>query len=139
MLFRSNANGDVIADMNTTPLIDVLLVLLVLLIVTLPLQSHRVAMDMPHGVPITGAKPPVIDVAVDFDGTIFWNGAPLPDRATLDHSLAIEAQKPFSEQAEIHVRPDRLAKYGAVALVLADAQRLGVQKVGFAGNEQYME
>ena len=81
----------------------------------------------------------VVDVGVDFDGTVTWNGTPVPDRATLDNYLAIEAAQALDEQAEMHLRPDRLAKYGAVAVVLADAQRIGVSKIGFVGNEQYME
>jgi len=132
--------ADVMVEMNTTPLIDVLLVLLVMLIITIPIQTHAVKLDMPRpNQPHPEVPPPVVDVGVDFDGTVTWNGTPVPDRATLDNYLNIEAHKPFDQQSELHLRPDRLAKYGAVAVVLADAQRLGVNKIGFVGNEQYME
>jgi biopolymer transport protein ExbD len=128
-------------EMNTTPLIDVLLVLLVMLIITIPIQTHAVKLDNPPPIP----KPPppvpptVVNLEVDFDGTVIWNGTPVPDRATLDNYLRIEAAKPLEEQPEIHLRPNRLAKYGQVAVVLADAQRIGVTKIGFVGGEQYME
>ena len=131
---------DIMVEMNTTPLIDVMLVLLVMLIITIPIQTHAVKLDMPRPHNEPPPKPPiVVDVGIDFDGTVTWNGTPVPDRATLDNFLAIEAAKPLEDQAELHIRPDRLAKYGAVAVVLADAQRIGVTKMGFVGNEQYME
>ena len=133
-----NGKADVMADINTTPLIDVMLVLLVMIIVTVPIQTHKVAMTMPTGRP-TAEHRSVVDVAVEFDGTVTWNGAVVPDRSTLDSYLAEEARKPDAQQSEIHLRPDRLVKYGAVAVVLADAQRIGVRKIAFAGNEQYME
>lgn len=138
-IFLGNGKADVMVEMNTTPLIDVMLVLLVILIINIPMQTHAVKIDMPHAPVRAAPPPPVVDVVVDFDGTVLWNGAPLADRATLDSYLSAEAHKPVEQQAELHVRPDRLAKYAAVATVLADAQRLGVRKIAFAGNEQYME
>ena len=133
------ATGQVMVEMNTTPLIDVLLVLLVMLIITIPIQTHAVKLDNPPPIP----KPPppvppvVIDLEVDFDGTVIWNGTPVPDRATLDNYLRLARDQ--DPQPEIHLKPNRLAKYGQVAVVLADAQRIGVTKIGFVGNEQYME
>jgi biopolymer transport protein ExbD len=137
-LGSANGKSEAMVEMNTTPLIDVLLVLLVMLILTIPMQTHAVKLDMPHGLPITPSQPSV-DVVVDFDGSITWNGRAVPDRSTLDTYLANEAGKPIDQQSEIHLRPDRLAKYEAVAIFLSDAQRIGVRKIGFAGNEQYME
>lgn len=134
----SSGDGDVMVEMNTTPLIDVLLVLLVMLIITIPIQTNAVKLDMPQP---TNAPPPtppvVVTLEIDFDGTPIWNGTPVPDRKTLDQYLYLAAQK--DPQPEIHLQPNRLAKYDAVAKVLADAQRLGVIHIGFVGNEQYMQ
>jgi biopolymer transport protein ExbD len=130
--------NEVMVDMNTTPLIDVMLVLLVMLIITLPIQTHAVKLDMPP----PNQKPPtippiVVDLGIDFDGTITWNNTPV-NMQTLDAYFIQEEQK-GDTQDEIHLRPNRLAKYDTVAKVLADAQRLGVTKIGFVGNEQYMQ
>jgi biopolymer transport protein ExbD len=136
-----NASGDseVMVEMNTTPLIDVMLVLLTLLIITLPIQTHAVKLDMPvntHQLPPL-IKPEVINLGIDFDGTITWNGQPV-DRLTLDSYLTNEAAK-GDTQPEIHLSPNRLAKYDVVAKVLADAQRIGVKKIGFTGLDQYRQ
>ena len=132
---NASGEGEVMVEMNTTPLIDVMLVLLTLLIITLPIQTHAVKLDMPN----TGAPPPTVipdtvELGVDFDGTISWNGATI-DRATMDSYFADAARK--DPQPEIHVNPNRLAKYDAVAKVLADAQRLGATHIGFTGIDQY--
>ncbi len=81
--------------------------------------------------------PVVIELGVDFDGTPVWNGTPVPDRETLDNYLKIAATS--DPQPEIHLRPNRLAKYVAVARVLGDAQRLQVTNIGFVGQDQYMQ
>jgi biopolymer transport protein ExbD len=127
------ATGQVMVEMNTTPLIDVMLVLLVLLIVTLPIQTHAVKLGMPSGPP-SPVTPPSVELGVDFDGAISWNGVHV-SRATLDAYLADAAKQ--SPQPEIHVNPNRLANYDVVAKVLADAQRLGVTQIGFTGIDQY--
>ena len=128
-------DGDVMMDINTTPLIDVMLVLLTLLILTLPIQTHAVKLDMPRpnpNPPLT--QPVVVDLLVDFDGSIYWNGNPV-DRATLQSYFqnAVNSEP----QPEIHLSPNPLAKYDTVAIVLGDAQRLGVTKIGFTGIDQY--
>jgi len=125
----------VMVEMNTTPLIDVMLVLLVLLIVTLPIQTHAVKLDMPapNATPPT-VVPETVELGVDFDGTVTWNGATV-DRGTMDSYFADAAKK--DPQPEIHVNANRLAKYDAVAKVLADAQRLGATHIGFTGIDQY--
>jgi len=133
----SSGDSDVMVDINTTPLIDVMLVLLTLLIITLPIQTHAVKLDMPVNTPPPPPNPPpVVELAVEFDGTVTWNGAAV-DWNTLDAYLYNEGQKELGAQSEIHLHPDKLAKYDAVAKVLADAQRLGVVKIGFTGIEQY--
>jgi len=129
------ADGEVMVEMNTTPLIDVMLVLLVLLIVTLPIQTHAVKLDMPAGnSPPPLVEPETVDLGVDFDGTVTWNGT-VVDRGTMDSYFEDAARK--NPQPEIHVNANRLAKYDAVAKVLADAQRLGATHIGFTGIDQY--
>ena len=134
-----SASGDnePMVEMNMTPLIDVLLVLLVTLIVTLPIQTHAVKLDMPqpHQKPPL-IQPVVVNLIVDFDGSILWNGQPI-DRPTLDAYFNNAAQQ--DPQPEIHLNPNKLAKYDIVAKVLADAQHSGVKKIGFTGLDQYMQ
>jgi len=133
----STADGDVMVEMNTTPLIDVMLVLLTLLIITLPIQTHAVKLDMPQQNPTPPTFiPPTVELGVDFDGTVTWNGVAV-DRGTMDSYLADIGKKASDQQDEIHVSPNRLAKYNAVAMVLADAQRLGATHIGFSGIDQY--
>ncbi len=136
-LGSGSGENEVMVEMNTTPLIDVMLVLLVMLIITLPIQTHAVKLDMPP----PNQKPPpipptVVALGIDFDGTITWNNTAV-NMQTLDAYFLQEAAK-GDTQDEIHLAPNRLAKYDTVAKVLADAQRLGVTKIGFVGNEQYM-
>lgn len=127
--------GEPMVEMNTTPLIDVMLVLLTLLIITLPIQTHAVKLDMPtpNQTPPT-VIPETVDLGVDFDGTVTWNGTPV-DRGTMDSYFEDAARK--DPQPEIHINPNRLAKYDFVAKVLADAQRLGATHIGFVGIDQY--
>jgi biopolymer transport protein ExbD len=128
---------EVMIDINTTPLIDVMLVLLVMLIITIPIQLHSVNLNMPVGTPPPQTEPPVvITVDVDFDGTIFWNGDIVPDKPALEARLRDAAAQPV--QPEVHLRPNKLAEYKDVAAVMAAAQRLGVTKLGLVGNEQFV-
>ena len=131
----STADGEVMVEMNTTPLIDVMLVLLTLLIITLPIQTHAVKLDMPAPNPNPPTIiPETVELVVDFDGTVLWNNVPV-DRSTMQSYMRDAALK--VPQPEIHVSPNRLAKYDAVARVLADAQRLGATHIGFTGIDQY--
>ena len=133
-----SGDGDVMIDINTTPLIDVMLVLLVMLIITLPIQLHSVNLNMPVGNPPPPlVKPEVLKIDVDNAGRIWWNGEVLPDRATLDERLAGAAAQ--AVQPELHLRPDKAAKYEVVAAVLASAQRLGLTRIGIIGSEQFIE
>ncbi|HKD22759.1 MAG TPA: biopolymer transporter ExbD [Rhizomicrobium sp.] len=136
-LGSSSGNHDVMVEMNTTPLIDVMLVLLVMLIVTIPIQMHSVKLDLPQNRPQITDPPPAIELGVDFDGTITWNGRAI-DFPTLQAYFQQEAAK-GDTQDEIHVLPNRLTKYDEVAKIMAAAQRSGVTKIGFVGNEQYMK
>jgi biopolymer transport protein ExbD len=134
----SGAEPDVMVDINTTPLIDVMLVLLIMLIITIPIQLHSVNLNMPVGNPPPPPTPPVVvQVDVDFDGTIYWDGKPLADRDALEANLKAVAAEP--NQPELHLRPNKLATYKYVAEVLASAQRLGVTKIGLVGNEQFIQ
>ncbi|KVE38073.1 ExbD/TolR family protein [Burkholderia sp. BDU5] len=136
----SSGGGEpgVMVDINTTPLIDVMLVLLIMLIITIPIQMHSIKMNLPIGNPPPPATPPeIVQIDIDFDGTTTWNGAPVPNRAALEAKLAQVAAEPV--QAEIHLRPNKLAPYKDVAAVLASAQRIGATKIGLIGNEQYMQ
>jgi len=121
-------DADVFAEINTTPLIDVMLVLLTLLIITLPLQTHAVRIALPHGNATHALPPPVVIIDVDWDGTPEWNGRPV-DRATLDAYLVHAAHQ--DPQPELHIHADRFAKYDAVALVISDAARLGEKHIVF--------
>ena len=124
-------------DINTTPLIDVMLVLIIMLIITIPIQTHAVKMNMPVGPSAAPPKPPeIIRIDVDFDGTVGWNGVVVADRAELENKLSQVAALP--DQPEVHLRPNKLVSYKVVAMVMASAQRLGVTKIGLVGNEQFM-
>jgi biopolymer transport protein ExbD len=132
------AEPDVMVDINTTPLIDVMLVLLIMLIITIPIQLHSVNLNMPAGNPPPPTKEPVVvTIDIDFDGTVLWNGEAMPNRATLENKLQQAAAQ--SDQPEVHIRPNKLVEYKSVATVLASAQRLGVTKLGMVGNEQFVK
>jgi len=128
---------EVMIDINTTPLIDVMLVLIIMLIITIPIQTHAVKLNMPIGTPPPPTVPPeVVTIEVDFDGTLIWNGQILQNRDELEARLRGAADTPV--QPEVHLRPNKLAKYEYVAMVMASAQRLGVTKIGLIGNEQFI-
>src|SRR5579859_1587258 len=132
-----SGDPDVVVDINTTPLIDVMLVLLIMLIITIPVQTHAVKLNMPVNVPQQPVKPPqVVNIDVDFDGTILWDGQAVPDRAALESRLQQLAQ--LADQPEVHLRPNKLVTYKYVAMVMASAQRLGVTEIGLIGNEQFV-
>ncbi|MBV8502685.1 MAG: biopolymer transporter ExbD [Paucibacter sp.] len=133
----SSGSGEpeVMMDVNTTPLIDVMLVLLVMLIITIPIQLHSINLDMPppnHNQPPT---PPVVhEVFIDFDGSISWDGSPIT-QSDLEAKLESVVNEP--DQPEVHIKPNKLVDYGAVAHVMASAQRHGVKKMAMIGNEQF--
>ncbi len=140
MSVSNSASGepDVMMDINTTPLIDVMLVLIIMLIITIPVQLHSVNLNMPVGTPPPPLKEPVVvTIDIDFDGTVLWNGEAVPDRGALEARLSRAAAEP--DQPEVHIRPNKLVEYKSVATVLASAQRLGVTKLGMIGNEQFVK
>jgi len=130
----SGAEGDVMVEVNTTPLIDLMLVLIVFLIITLPPQTHAVKLDMPLPNPNQPETvPEVVDIVIDFDTTIYWNGSKVESAQMLKSYLTSAARK--VPTPELHLKPNKLAKYDAVAKVLATAKRLGVTNIGIVGNE----
>lgn len=127
-------------EINTTPLIDVMLVLLIYLIISLPPATHAVKLDMPRPQPQLQQKqvdPVVIDLEIDFDGTYYWNGNPVADLATLEGYFKQAAKE--DPQPELHIKPNRRVKYDYVARALASAQRNQLLRIGFVGNEQYID
>ena len=128
---------EVMIDINTTPLIDVMLVLLVMLIITLPIQLHSVNLNMPTGNPPPPLiKPEVVKLDIDASSVVYWNGEVQADRQTLEENIQRAAA--MGVQPEIHLRPDKGAKYAIVAGVMASAQRLGLTKIGIVGSEQFI-
>jgi len=137
MQVGTQEEGEPLSEINTTPLIDVMLVLLIMLIITIPPQRHAVKLDTPRpndNPPPTDVEPiPPVRIIVDFDGTVYWNGS-VVDRGTMEQQMVIEARR--DPQPEIHIEPHRLAKYKNVAMVMASAQRLGLTKLGVIGGTQ---
>ena len=125
-------DAELMMEMNTTPLIDVMLVLLVMLIITIPVQLHTVSVDMPSGA-LTPPRdaPPIVRIDIDSAQQIFWNREMVSDRATLEARLLGAARQ--SIPPEVHLRPDAQVSYALVTSVLASAQRAGLQKVGIVG------
>jgi biopolymer transport protein ExbD len=132
-----SGDPEVMVDINTTPLIDVMLVLLIMLIITIPIQLHSVNLNMPVGRPPAPLTPPeVVKIDIDGAGIIYWNGE-VVDRPALETKL--QAAEKQAVQPELHLRPNKAAKYEIVAGVMASAQRLGLVKIGIVGSEQFIE
>ena len=139
MSVGSSSEAEAMCDINTTPLIDVMLVLLIMFIITIPIMTHAVKLDMPmpNNQPPPETRPEVIDLEVDFDGAVVWNGTVVGNLSTLENYLRQESGK--DPQPEIHLRPDRRAKYGQVAVVLAAAQRNHMKKIGFVNTSEFRD
>jgi biopolymer transport protein ExbD len=130
-----NNPGKSYSEINMTPLIDVMLVLLIIFIITLPSQTHAIKIDNPVPHPDVPMPPSdVIDLQIDFDGTLLWNKTAV-DRATMQGYISAQARK--SPQPEVHITVDKFADYQTVAQTLADLQRLGLQRIGFVNNASY--
>jgi biopolymer transport protein ExbD len=139
MSVGSGGEDEPMMEINTTPLIDVMLVLLIMFIITLPVMTHAVKLDMPRSntpPPPDQVKIEPIRIDIDWDGTVIWNGN-VVQLEQLEGYFRTEASR--NPQPELHVRPERRANYDTVAKVLALAQRNGMQRIGFVGNEQFME
>ena len=131
----ASAEGEPMMDINTTPLIDVMLVLLIMFIITIPVQTHAVKLDLPPPNPNPdNVKPDFNQVDIDFLGAIYWNKTEV-DMPTLHGYLKQAAA--IDPEPELRLHPDALAKYDVVDKVMADAQQAGITKMGFVGNEAY--
>jgi biopolymer transport protein ExbD len=129
---------EVMIDINTTPLIDVMLVLLIMLIITIPIQLHAVNMDMPIGNPPPPlVKPEVVKIDIDPASVVYWNGIAITQAGELESKMQAAARQ--QTQPEVHLRPNKLAKYEVVAKVMASAQRIGLTKMGIIGSEQFLD
>lgn len=133
----ATAEGEPMMDINTTPLIDVMLVLLIMFIITIPIQTHAVKLDLPQNSDQT--NPPPIDpvknkITINPTGQIFWNGNPV-DMVTLRQYLDLTQQ--VQPIPELHLQPDPQARYEVVDQVLAETKRAAVDKMGFVGNEAF--
>lgn len=136
----SSAGGDpeVMMDINTTPLIDVMLVLLVMLIITIPIQLHAVNLNLPVGTPPpSDVKPEVVKIDVDAKSVVHWQGVAVASGAELEQKMKDVSLLPV--QPEVHLRPDRQARYEVVASILAATKRSGLTKIGVIGSEQFIE
>jgi biopolymer transport protein ExbD len=135
---RRSVVPDPVADINTTPLIDVMLVLLVMIIITIPVQLHAVNLHLPIGTPPPQEiKPQVVRIDIDPASVVYWNGAPVADPADL--RLKLQSAAAQTEQPEVHVRPDKLAKYDAFAEVMVAVNQAGLHKLGVTGSEQFID
>ncbi len=135
--FGQGGDPDVMMDINTTPLIDVMLVLLVMLIITIPIQLHAVNLEMPVGVPPdTLIKPEKVQIDIDARSVVYWQGLPV-DAAELDQKMSLVAQQPVPP--EIHLRPNKDCQYAVFANVLSTTKRKGLNKVAVIGAEQFVQ
>jgi biopolymer transport protein ExbD len=138
MQVGSSGEDDVMVDINTTPLIDVMLVLLIMFIITIPIQTHAVKLNMPTPSNVQPTRlPEIMRIDVDFDGTIGVNGV-LTTKDELDAKFSEWGRLATTDQPEVHLRPNKLVTYKHVAAIMASAQRQGVTKIGMVGNEQFM-
>lgn len=128
---------EVLMDINTTPLIDVMLVLLVMLIITIPIQLHAVSLDMPVGTPPTNdIKPEKVQIDIDENSVVYWQGLPV-SAAELDTNMATASQQ--AAQPEIHIRPNKASSYAVFANVLSASKRKGLTKMAVVGSEQFIQ
>jgi biopolymer transport protein ExbD len=133
----ANDEPEVMMDINTTPLIDVMLVLLVMLIITIPIQLHSVTLEMPVGAPPTNLiKPEKIQIDIDEKSTVYWQGLPV-NAAELDEKMKTVAV--LNPQPEVHVRPNKTSSYAVFANVLSSSRRIGLNKIAVIGAEQFVQ
>src|ERR1700675_2776241 len=135
MAMKLGGGGGSFTDINMTPLIDVMLVLLIIFIISLPPVTHAVKIDNPTNSPPPPLQQPVVvNLGIDFDGTLSWNGSAV-DRKTMQGYIAEQAGE--DPQPEVHISVDKFAKYAKVAETLADLQSRGLKKIGFINNDLF--
>ena len=128
---------EVMMDINTTPLIDVMLVLLVMLIITIPIQLHADNLEMPVGAPPTNLiKPEKIQIDIDEKSTVYWQGLPVTALELDEKMTAISKVEP---QPEVHIRPNKTSSYAVFANVLSSSRRIGLNKIAVIGAEQFVQ
>lgn len=132
-----SGDPEVMMDINTTPLIDVMLVLLVMLIITIPIQLHAVNLDMPVGTPpASDIKPEKIQIDIDEKSVVYWQGLPVSG-VELEENMTALAQLP--NQPEVHIRPNKASEYAVFANVLSSSKRKGLTKMAVIGSEQFVQ
>ena len=128
---------EVLMEINTTPLIDVMLVLLVMLIITIPVQLHAVNLDMPVGAPPTNdIKPEKIQIDIDENSIVYWQGEAVTAEV-LEANMATVGQQ--ASQPEVHIRPNKASRYAVFANVLSTSKRKGLTKMAVIGSEQFVQ
>jgi biopolymer transport protein ExbD len=133
----SSEEMDVIMDINTTPLIDVMLVLLVMMIITIPIQLHAVKLELPVGrPPVNAIKPEVIQIDIDAMSSVHWQGQTVA-LDQLEENMRQSASA--ATQPEVHLRTDKDASYAVFAKVLASSRRLGLNRIAVVGSEQFVQ
>ncbi len=133
----SSGEPEVMMEINTTPLIDVMLVLLVMLIITIPIQLHSVNLEMPVGTPpINNVKPEKIQIDIDERSVVYWQGLPV-SAFELEEKMKVASQQ--AVQAEVHIRPNKDSQYAVFANVLSSSKRLGLNKIAVIGAEQFVQ
>ena len=137
MAFTTGGGSGPMADINVTPLVDVMLVLLIIFMITVPMLSHKIPIDLPQPTPPPPVPPPPppepIKLSVQSGGQLFWNDEPVTEEA-LQAQLRVIGSKPKDQQPELDIKPDRNAKYQLVATVMADAKNAGMVKIGFVSS-----
>jgi biopolymer transport protein ExbD len=135
MAFTKSAGAGPMADINVTPLVDVMLVLLIIFMITVPMLSHKIPIDLPQptNTPPVQNPPEPIKLVVQANGQLFWNDEPITEEA-LQAQLRVIGAKAKDEQPELDIKPDRNAKYQLVASVMADAKNAGMIKIGFVSS-----
>jgi biopolymer transport protein ExbD len=132
--FDQEGHNAPMVEINTTPLVDVMLVLLIIFMITAPLLTHQVKIDLPQATTQKSTeKPEIVTVAIDAAGTLYWNNSPLT-RAELGERLAVAARQ--QPQPELHLRADRHTQYEKLAEVMAAAQNAGMRRMGFVTSPQ---
>lgn len=128
-------DDDVMLEVNMTPLIDVMLVLLIMFIITIPIPNNSINIDLPNGVPppSTEKPPEPVNLRIDAQGQVFWNGQPVANKQALEVLFAGVARQ--ADQDTIKVQPDKMTEYKQVAMVMAAAQRLNVKKIGIESSQ----
>ena len=132
-----SGDPEVMMDINTTPLIDVMLVLLVMLIITIPIQLHAVNLDMPVGAPpVNNIKPEKIQIDIDDRSVVYWQGLPVSAQE-LEANMETIGQQ--ASQPEVHIRPNKASQYAVFANVLSTSKRKGLTKMAVIGSEQFVQ